>query len=362
MSLAVSFDWVSGRGIPWLVSPPSTLPSLVPAIEPPFRAVSNPLLLVLFSSPGSDALGSVPRHFSPLLAHKPPEEEALALLCPGQAGELWLPVGEDATHLRRPIVLEPTHAAVFEDISAGADGSLWKLSLPGVGGSHDRPRMGKTVEALVDGSYRSWCWGHGHVDDVLELAAFRVGVFEEAEIWNDPEGVRVCTIKVTHVGDDVDFVAQGISVEEASSRAAKALYQRGRLELASWHWAYVRDALPRSLLEEETPEMHLAAQATGNLAACALAMGKNAEALIQARQSLAMRIKPRAVDWIRLGKAARSQGLVKEASTAAKRATECPDLTPSQKIQLATLRLSLREAQATQVRAEKDFCQRALAC
>jgi hypothetical protein len=292
-----------------------------------------------------------------------PEEEALMLLCPGQAGVLVLGSG-DTDAADPPVLLEPTHAAVFEDVSAAGDASLWKLALNCPSGCHDRARMGKTVDAIVDGQSRSWRWGRGTVDDVLELAAFRIGVSEEAEIWADPEGPKICSMKVIHVGDDMEFVARGLSIEEVSCEVAKALYLQGRFQLASWHWSYVRDSLPAARLgekSEDEPERRLASQAVGNLAACALQMGRYSEALAHARKSVEMRRHPRAVDWLRLCDAARAQNRMEEATLAAQNAAACADITRQQRVKLARLRSGLREDLAVQAQAEKLFCKRVFA-
>ena len=293
------------------------------------------------------------------LADPTPEDEAIGLLSPGQAGGLYL-FGNATAPLVR---LESTHAAAFEDLSAQGDGSLWKLSLSAPLGAHERARMGKTVKALRDGQLHSWRWGHGAVEDVLEFVAFHTGAGETCEIYASREDAQpLFTMNVVHVGDDMSFVAGGLSIEEASNAAAKALYCRGRLELAWWHWSYVRDSLRHCMAEEETAApKQLALQAVGNLSVCALALGRGAEALALARLGVQHRALPRAADWLRVAKAAHACNSAAEAADALKRAARGADLTtPAQKRQMARLQTSLRERREAQGAADADFCRRAL--
>jgi hypothetical protein len=143
------------------------------------------------------------------------------------------------------------HMSCYEDISVLQDGSLWKLSLElPEGGGHEKPRLGKRVQAYVDNEADEWTWGLGSRNDMQELAARSCGCGERAEFSAEKDGKVMLALHITHIGNDPAFSSSDETPEEYSCAVAKDLYAKRRLLLAYSHWHHAHLTLEPTYDEE----------------------------------------------------------------------------------------------------------------
>ena len=285
------------------------------------------------------------------------EQEALLLLKVGERGRYTSQAGGR--------LLEVLHAARREDISLFGDGTLWKLTLKP--GSFECPRLGTVVDAVVNGRSKSWAWGRGEVENLLEFSAARIGSGEEAEVSNDGEILYV--ILMEHVGKDADYAASEMRYEEYVHAVAREVFEKGNAELACWHWEYLKSLLAPACckdadLQDEEVRGHraLAVKALGALSSCQLHLGRAREACADARKCLEiLEDKATARDALRLAAAAAAHDDQELALEACARGLASSDLGAFEIAAFTKIKSRVARARRRHLDAERAFCRRIFA-